>query len=249
MTTEPEKPRTAKEQYDHWKGKLVFAVVAMLTVCCFAIPSEQERSQWIIALFTVVMTWVMVDQNRKFDQQNAAMVAQNDAIKKQIDQVEEQQRAWLATSATTIKELVTGLREGVNSVDISDWGIVVRNTGPTPGIITHSCVWPVAKPLGDACDTDVAYSENRARQSPERRTVIAPGSDIIFRLSDGGGTTSWSDEFIQGIRKAARPESGYLIGAFVYKDVFGRQHKTTCCFKFNPATQQLDSNYQDGEMT
>lgn len=173
---------------------------------------------------------------------------QNIAIERQLDQMEFQQRAWLATSAIDIEPLVTGLREGQDSVDISDWGIEVINTGSTPGIIAQSRIEPLLKPIGESCKDNLVEIESRARELTPRRTVVAPGHKIVFRFSDSGGTISWNDATIHQIRKGGG-YTGNLIGAFIYQDVFGVEHKTLCAYRYTEATQQLTNNYQDGEMT
>ena len=45
----------------------VYAIIVLvLTICCL-VYGGTDAPQWLIALFTVVMTVAMIDQNRKFD--------------------------------------------------------------------------------------------------------------------------------------------------------------------------------------
>jgi hypothetical protein len=66
-------------------------------------------------------------------------------------------------------------------------------------------------------------------------------------LNDDDGKISWSETACAEIRGGGK--AGLLRGAFIYQDVFGKEHKTLCAYSYSRATGQLANNYQDGEMT
>jgi hypothetical protein len=230
--------------------------------------SGSDATQEIIALFTIVaglataLQWMamveqnlhmrkqtdtMVEQNDHIAEQTKTMIAQNDAIKSQIDQGEREQRAWLATSGAENPTFIRFNEDDPNSAyNVGYWGIEVRNTGPTPGIITYSHVRHVCRLPGLSLKNDIEVAEHFARRDQPTRTVVAPGSVVTFRLNDIQNSDTIVDSLMyKNIEKGDM--IFYIVGAFIYQDVFGIEHKTTCCFRYKGF--RLSSSRQDGEMT
>jgi len=221
------------------KGIRIAVFIGLLAALYFlhdwlAANSATVSDQAIVYL-TVVLVFVSYLQ---WD----VMLEQNAVIERQLDQVEFQQRAWLAASVGQIAPIVP--KNEQIGADI-DWKVVVRNTGSTPGIIACSSVDHKVRAI-DEKKPVLKDIELWAEHSDKRRTVVAPGAEIIFPLKDGGGAYVSRDDAI-AVTSGGREL--YLMAAFFYKDVFGGKHKTTCIFKYNRDSGQLDNSHQDGEMT
>lgn len=213
----PKKPKW----YGDWKSCLgVVVTVAAAAYIMFG-HGIGDRSQWIIALFTVVMTWVMIEQNRKFDQQNRVMIAQNRAIKKQIAQTEVatqhaieslkltkmQLRSWLDISAERIDspfEPGKSLRVVFN----------VANSGDIAAkIVEHRTLCTITS--GSSAPS-IARQNGRNAQPCFDHMIVPPKGDIEIELPTG-------DVIEPPMYSAllAKFQELYIGGIFVYEDELG----------------------------
>jgi membrane protein implicated in regulation of membrane protease activity len=252
MVTEPKEPCGAdKKHRNYWIVGIAItavAIVAVLTVCCL-VYGGNDKTQWVIALFTVVMTmaivmqWVaMIDQNRKFAQQNQhmaeqnkVMIAQNEAIEGQLEQVQLEQRAWVATSVTTHGPL-SGAYDDEIELDLP---ITVRNEGRTPAVITHAIV-----NFGTAFKPDLSNLERTARMQQAIRSCVAPDDMFSFHARDYWPPPKLPKTLAEQIE--AGTLEAYLAGVFIYTDTFGNEHKTSCTYKYRNG---FGGHPEDGEMT
>lgn len=189
---------------------------------------------FVVAAATTVLAIVSCKQWRGLRDQVAQMVAQG----KQTDRmIEMDQRAWIAVSINAMAgNFVTGSKEFK-----PDSMITVRNEGKTPAVITHSFV-------GLECSRqNLAYIEQRARSQQETRSCVAPEDILTFDIRSYGPIPPLSKVQCDNIRDGSAP--AYLIGAFIYRDVFEKERKTVCSFKFDSATKQFPAYMEDGEMT
>jgi hypothetical protein len=243
------------------RGIVIGFIVAIVIVGILLTWKDAAISDWVIAFFTAVMAFTtflqwdamreqniyFVAQNKHMAEQTKTMIAQNEAIKRQIDQVEDEQRAWLAATDAPISELVPSAYDDPTNVDISDFGITIKNTGATPAIITHSMLEYAIDSLFMDTNSRLASLEGRARGLPPRKTIVAAGEEITFRFNDGGGQTKVADKVVGEVRRGGN--SFYLLLAVVYLDTFKREHKTLCCYRYSRSTEKMSKNYQDGEIT
>jgi hypothetical protein len=232
------------------------AVVTILTVivaCAWALLwAKTDNSQWIIAIFTVVMAgttavqcYIMFEQNRKFEQQNQAIVKQTDAmlvqnaaIESQLEQVQLEQRAWLVAS---INAGFTNLMTNEEWLT-PDGPIIIRNTGATPAVIIHSYVL-----LEYPCRQQLDHIEYKARERTGERVCVGPDETVLFYLSDYGVVQSLAKSTCETIRDGGM--AAYIMGGFIYQDAFGNERKTLCSFAFDSNHNRFSERMEDGEMT
>ena len=182
-----------------------------------------------------------------FDQQNRAMIAQNDSIKKQIDQVELQQCAWLAASPNP-------LNQSPDNTTL-DWQIIVRNIGQTPAIIKYSEVEfvPHNKRFyanGDNRFEPIKWRDHinqKARATPPRHTTIAPGDTMAFGFQDINQAVCVPNLTPEQYQQSVA--FGRMIGLFIYDDVWGKEHVMFCCYRNNPAFKALTNHNEYSEST
>lgn len=165
------------------------------------------------------------------------MREQNAVIERQLEQVEFQQRAWLAVMPAKIEALPQG-----ESGELVAWKVNAENTGHTPAIIKYSRVEAKLRKINEAMPSLEDIELVTRLQSPTK-TVVSP----IFRVPfDANRLFIFSQ---QG--EALRNEGleAYLLACFIYDDVFGNERKTVCRFRYNRDTGQFENAHQDGEMT
>lgn len=201
----------------------------------------------VIAIFTIVMAYITWFNWRAMVDQNGIMIQQNEGIKKQLDTIELQQRAWLAASPVDILPLGPDAYGDQQSAPLNDWGITITNTGHTPAFILASHFNAQISGNDAKWDQELRDCEDRARQYSFRRVVVAPGQSVTYKVGDGGGSTSWSMAACKEILGGSK--SGAIVGAFIYRDVFGKEHKTLCAFFYSNVSNKLTNNYQHGDMT
>jgi hypothetical protein len=248
-----------RDDVEHGKGYGVYVTAAIVvalictgTAYILLADHMQDRSQWIIALFTVVMTitialqWIaMIDQNRKFEQQNRhmakqneVMIAQNKAIEFQIEDARLEQRAWLGASAPTIDPLVAGMPvKGM---------LTTINSGRTPAtVFAAGCnAFQVGMDADIPESTVREFCEGVKRDLGNREDAVAPeGRRNSFYCS----ASKLSADVLAGVN--AGSIRLYVLGYFAYRDVTGATRETICCFEYDREANALLAYRKYNQMT
>ena len=105
---------------------------------------------------------------------------------------------------------------------------VLRNTGNTPGTLTHSSIYLWV----------IEYGDNRTlhpRWTPMDAKTIHPGESFAICLNPRPEVSR--DEFRETIFRGG---DALFIGSVKYKDPLGGTRETGFCRRFNPNTEQLE---------
>lgn len=152
------------------------------------------------------------------------------ALDASIEASKQEQRAWITIREANIIELTPGKPPRVE--------IDILNTGKTPCTL-RSIFKLVVTPALDDIELSQKWLDGPGSDGPS--SVVGPGISVACPCI---GTSAVSEEEI------ARIKSGsihiFVFGVLVYKDAFGKEHKTRYCLFTNAGDRGRLAGYPKG---
>lgn len=239
QTRQQENPRQPKGRIGKGVTALIVAGVGVYFLRLWLAANKAAVSDQAIVYLTFALTLVSYLQ---WD----TMAAQNAIIEKELDQIALQQRAWLAVRAAQISGLSIPEDQYALALNERGFGIVVRNSGTTPAVLTACRVTAEIRTLHTEVPTASNHRYWMALAGGGTKGVVIPPQSEVFFSTEHPRLLLCEDA--RAIGESATKEL-YLLGGVYYDDVFGESHRTVCVFRYDPQTGQFDNSRVDNEMT